>query len=292
MKKEINYAAPNQQKNGFILRPMAKTLAEAIREALADYLESGESLTPSNPAGSEDRAKERNQKMKTTTEIQLPLVHMNGTGIKTLTEDYDAADDKLHDFMETWGKMEFNARDYYPHGPEAWTKALEARQEINAKIREIKNYINAHREHLYDQKKMKTTQKRAKSGGEVGANGEFYEGGKFIATKDNAKKAPAQKKPSRGYEIDNRVFVQDAPEGYFTLYSVLAGIHYRSGNEFSPNYNYLEGFVRLNPDADANAFVFEEMCRIDAWNAGERWRRIPEGTHYWQEEFSTLPKFK
>lgn len=35
-----------------------------------------------------------------------------------------------------------------------------------------------------------TTQQRAKAGGELGANGEWYEGGKFIATKDNPKSAP------------------------------------------------------------------------------------------------------
>lgn len=91
--------------------------------------------------------------MKTTTDLILPLVHMNGTGIKTLTEDYDAADDELRDFIDAWEKMEFNARDYYPHGPEAWTKARDARNAINAKICEIKQYIDAHREHLYDQKK-------------------------------------------------------------------------------------------------------------------------------------------
>jgi hypothetical protein len=78
---------------------------------------------------------------------------MNGTGIKTLTEDYDNASDKLRDFVDTWERMEFNARDYYPHGPEAWTKARDARDAINAKIREIKQYIDAHREHLYDQQK-------------------------------------------------------------------------------------------------------------------------------------------
>lgn len=34
-------------------------------------------------------------------------------------------------------------------------------------------------------------QKRAKAGGELGANGEWYEGGKFIATKDRPKAPPA-----------------------------------------------------------------------------------------------------
>jgi hypothetical protein len=39
-------------------------------------------------------------------------------------------------------------------------------------------------------------QKRARKGGEFGANGEFYEGGKFIATKDNAKSAPRRWEPT------------------------------------------------------------------------------------------------
>jgi hypothetical protein len=91
--------------------------------------------------------------METKSKIQLPLVHMNGTGIKTLTEDYDNAGDALHTFIDAWERMEFNARDYYPHGPEAWTQARDARDAINAKIREIEQYIDAHREHLYDQQK-------------------------------------------------------------------------------------------------------------------------------------------
>ena len=91
--------------------------------------------------------------MKATTEIQLPIVHMNGTGIKTLTEDYDNADDALHTFIDVWGRMEFNSRDYYPLGPESWTHARERRDEINAKIREIKEYINAHREYFYSIRK-------------------------------------------------------------------------------------------------------------------------------------------
>ena len=91
--------------------------------------------------------------METKSKIQLPLVHMNGTGIKTLTEDCDNASDKLRDFVDTWERMEFNARDYYPHGPEAWTKARDARDAINQKLRDVKDYIDAHREHLYDQQK-------------------------------------------------------------------------------------------------------------------------------------------
>jgi hypothetical protein len=35
-------------------------------------------------------------------------------------------------------------------------------------------------------------QKRAAVGGELGANGEWYEGGKFIATKENPKSSPVR----------------------------------------------------------------------------------------------------
>lgn len=38
-------------------------------------------------------------------------------------------------------------------------------------------------------------QKRAPKGGAIGANGEWYEGGKFIATKDNHKSSPVRFQP-------------------------------------------------------------------------------------------------
>ena len=37
-------------------------------------------------------------------------------------------------------------------------------------------------------------QRRARIGGELGVNGEWYEGGKFIATRDNPKQAPLPKR--------------------------------------------------------------------------------------------------
>ena len=79
----------------------------------------------------------------------LPTVHLNGTSRKMLQEGYDAVDDALHELFEAWGKVEFNARDYYVKGPEAWEKARETRIEMSKRIREIQEYVNAHREHLY-----------------------------------------------------------------------------------------------------------------------------------------------
>ena len=88
-----------------------------------------------------------------TEKLTLPLVHLNGTAIKTLMEDYDAADDALREFIKAWAKIEFNSRDYYPLGNHAWSEASDVRVEMNKKIREIKEYIDAHLAHLYDQKK-------------------------------------------------------------------------------------------------------------------------------------------
>lgn len=136
------------------------------------------------------------------------------------------------------------------------------------------------------------TQRRAAPGGEIGANGDFYEGGKFIATKDRPKGKPQPRKP-RKYEIENYVWVTEAPDGYLPIWPMLAGVHpyNRARKEFSPNYNYLELFERQNPEADARSFAFETMKQIDAFNSGNRWRKIPTHSPYWSEEFENLPEF-
>ncbi len=81
----------------------------------------------------------------------LPTVHMNGTGLRTLRETYDAAADALEDFITKWGGIEFNARDYYVDGPEAFEAARTDREAMAGKIRDIRRYLERHREHLYDQ---------------------------------------------------------------------------------------------------------------------------------------------
>lgn len=81
-------------------------------------------------------------------DLQLPTIHLNGTGAQTLRDHYERADDALYEFIEAFQAIEFNARDYYVDGPEAWGKAVEARQEINRNICEIQYYIDAHRDGL------------------------------------------------------------------------------------------------------------------------------------------------
>jgi hypothetical protein len=80
----------------------------------------------------------------------LPLVHMNGTGRDSLKRDYDAAAEAFREFLEAWRKVEFHPRDYYPMGPDAWARALEARRAVNSRAKEIEEYLHRHRIHLYD----------------------------------------------------------------------------------------------------------------------------------------------
>jgi hypothetical protein len=79
----------------------------------------------------------------------LPTIHLNGTSRKDLQESYDAVDDALHKLMDAWGRVEFNSRDYYVQGPEAFPKAQDERWAMANRIRELKEYVDAHREHLY-----------------------------------------------------------------------------------------------------------------------------------------------
>jgi len=81
----------------------------------------------------------------------MPTVHLNGTSHKMLSRGYDDAHYALKTFAKAFGFVEFNARDYYVQGPEAWPAAVDARMEINQKIKEISQYLEAHMDHLADQ---------------------------------------------------------------------------------------------------------------------------------------------
>jgi hypothetical protein len=78
----------------------------------------------------------------------LPTIHTNGTGRKSLQECYGEAAKELNDFIEAWGKIEFNSRDYYVVDG-AWNKAVAERLEMSAKIKDVRDYLKSIREHLH-----------------------------------------------------------------------------------------------------------------------------------------------
>ncbi len=78
----------------------------------------------------------------------LPTIHLNGTGKKSLLEDYDNALNKLQDAIEEFNKIQFHARDYYVQGPDAYNSALNERIEQAKKLKEVYEYLLAHAVHI------------------------------------------------------------------------------------------------------------------------------------------------
>jgi hypothetical protein len=85
--------------------------------------------------------------------ITPPVIHLNGTSAAELLADYSAADDAFFEFVEAWGRIQFNSRDYYPRGPEHFEAARDHREEISRKIAEIREYLTAHLIAISDQRK-------------------------------------------------------------------------------------------------------------------------------------------
>jgi len=81
--------------------------------------------------------------------LTLPTIHSNGTSAAMLKAEYDAADEALYHFIQKWGDVTMNGRDYYPQGPEAFTKAVEQREEVARHIAAVVDYITEHRKHLH-----------------------------------------------------------------------------------------------------------------------------------------------
>jgi len=79
--------------------------------------------------------------------MRLPTLHINGTGKIMLMNGYLEAYTALRKAEEAMCKIEFNARDYYVQGPEAW---MEAVREMDARLaaidkvkKEIEEILNA-----------------------------------------------------------------------------------------------------------------------------------------------------
>jgi len=79
--------------------------------------------------------------------MRVPTVHLNGTGKDRLIEGYLNAHTSLRDAQKALEEIEFNPRDYYVQGPEAWEEAkreMNIRFEIIAKVQnEIDQILEA-----------------------------------------------------------------------------------------------------------------------------------------------------
>lgn len=76
----------------------------------------------------------------------IPTIHLNGTSKKTLLEWYEAAYAALGKAADALAEAAPNGRDYYPQGPDAYSKAAaehEARMRQIGKMRaDIEEIVN------------------------------------------------------------------------------------------------------------------------------------------------------
>lgn len=115
------------------------------------------------------------------------------------------------------------------------------------------------------QNEMNTTQKRAAKGGEFGANGEFYTGGKFINTvEENSKSLKVAKKATRKQEVAPYVW-EVQPEGKISIFSRISGVFatFKNGVAVMSCNDVTVGYYGLTRKTIQNW--------VDLYNSGERW---------------------
>ena len=109
------------------------------------------------------------------------------------------------------------------------------------------------------------SQKRAKIGGEVGMNGEFYPAGSFICTTTLAKMGKRSGKGSGKQEVEPYKWEVPPAEGMRSIYRSLNGVSGRVENGVMVERINPVTLAYYGDDRD------EVISRIARYNAGERW---------------------
>ena len=81
--------------------------------------------------------------MPATTALALPTIHLNGTGAKSLVDEYHAVYQAIDKASEALVAATCNARDFYPQGDTAWQQAQDERAEMLSKLAEVQAYAEA-----------------------------------------------------------------------------------------------------------------------------------------------------
>jgi hypothetical protein len=71
----------------------------------------------------------------------FPTIHLNGTGKQMLLDGYVKALHALHEAQKAISQIEFNARDYYVQGNEAWNAARDEMAAQFDKLHEVDTYL-------------------------------------------------------------------------------------------------------------------------------------------------------
>lgn len=115
---------------------------------------------------------------------------------------------------------------------------------------------------------MTTSTKRAPKGGAYGANGEWYEGGKFINTvAENKKKEGSEKKRVRKVQIEPYVWIESDRRPILSI--VGAGAIYIDRNDWTKGIKPYEPAFK-NGVMYTGTTIKEIQALCDRFNNGER----------------------
>ena len=81
-------------------------------------------------------------------EYTLPVIHFNGSGQKSLHDQYETAWKAATELANAFVAIDFHPRDYYPKGPQAFERARLERGEIREAVWTILQYLTQHERHL------------------------------------------------------------------------------------------------------------------------------------------------
>lgn len=90
----------------------------------------------------------------------FPTIHTNGTSPERLRNGYIGAAEKIRDAESALLTMEFNARDYYPQGPNAWATARDEYASWLADLNKIRARLESIAEHCQDMIDAREAQRR------------------------------------------------------------------------------------------------------------------------------------
>ena len=87
--------------------------------------------------------------------IMKPTIHLNGSSLGHLIEDYEKAARLVGDALVALGQTVPNGRDYYPQGPYACTVATKEHDARLAKLRDVRQELAEILDELQDQKDLR-----------------------------------------------------------------------------------------------------------------------------------------
>jgi hypothetical protein len=93
-------------------------------------------------------------------QTSVPSIHTNGTSAESLLDGLSDALDHLRRGQRAMAAAEPNERDYYPHGPQAVTRAKGEAEERHIDLRRIITELEVQRDHIQAVIDFKAEQRR------------------------------------------------------------------------------------------------------------------------------------